>query len=53
MKLQIAKELEPTSAALATAHEAHVHEAIASVRWARYGLLKRLTRADHDEDKAA
>jgi hypothetical protein len=42
----LAQELEPTTAAVAAAHEAHLHQAVDSVKWERRGVLGRLVRVD-------
>jgi hypothetical protein len=39
--------LEATSRATATAHDAHVYDAMNSVVWERHGLLQVLRRARH------
>ena len=40
-------DLEPTSRTVLAAHEAELQSAIASVRWARRGVLQQLTRVEH------
>ena len=45
----ILNQLEATAQAVATADEAHFHDAVESVSWERRGLLQRLTRADRPE----
>jgi hypothetical protein len=37
--------LEPTSRAIAVAHDAHLRESLAAVIWERRGFLGRLTRS--------
>jgi hypothetical protein len=43
---RLRKDLEASTRALASAHEAQVRDAMGSVRWERRGLLQRLTRDD-------
>ncbi len=38
------REMQASTRALLAAHDAHVQEAMRSVRWERRGLLQRLTR---------
>jgi hypothetical protein len=39
-------DMEASARALAAADNAHVHEAMDSVKWERRGFLQRLTRRD-------
>jgi hypothetical protein len=43
---RLRKDMEASTRAFVSAHEAHVREAMGSVRWRRRGLLQRLTRDD-------
>jgi hypothetical protein len=42
----LAERLEATSHAVAAAHDAHLRQAVDSVRWERRGLLGRLVRIE-------
>jgi hypothetical protein len=43
---RLRRDMEASTRALVNAHEAHVRDAMSSVRWGRRGLLQRLTRED-------
>jgi hypothetical protein len=43
---RLSRDMEASTRALVNAHEAHVRDAMSSVRWERRGLLQRLTRDD-------
>jgi hypothetical protein len=46
MTSPILAQSKATSAAVAAAHDHHVEEAMAKVRWERRGFLRRLTRSN-------
>jgi hypothetical protein len=48
----IREQLDATTRVVAGAHEAHVREAIESVRWERRGPLGRLVRRSHSAPTA-
>jgi hypothetical protein len=46
----IIDQIDATTRVVAAVDRADLHEAIASVRWQRRGLLQRLIQADRPED---